>query len=190
MHGIESWTLGFLYMSMGNSHSPTNSFINEWKTAPSGQLCILSPKSYYENRSKSNITYFGVSEIGNTARLHQREYVAEGYSSLYTKFHVIFLSFVSLILILVCWKVVIDRPNVKYRLFQVFEQRTSRCSWNSSKIMCHACGRQSHGNTWCVQMSRNVSCPIECAQCWMFYYWLHLMVCHLKHHRAYLFSHF
>ncbi len=74
---------------------------------------------YYEG-SKGNIIHFGVSKICNTAQLHQCEYVSKDYSNLYSKFCVQLLSFVSLILVLVCWKVVIDPPSVKFALLANF----------------------------------------------------------------------
>ncbi len=69
--------------------------------------------SKYESCSKSNVTHFKVSKIGNNVQSYQCEYVGEGYSSLNTKFYVISLSFASLILDLVCHKVVMEPPNVK-----------------------------------------------------------------------------
>ncbi len=74
----------------------------------------------YEGHLKSNVTHFGVSEIDNTVQPYRCEYVSEGYSRLYTKFYAILLSFVSLTLVLVCQKVVIEPPCVKYRLLTCF----------------------------------------------------------------------
>ncbi len=74
----------------------------------------------YEYHLKGNITHFGVSEIGNTVQLHWHEYVSKGYLRLYTNFCVISLIFVLLIRVLVCQKVVIDPPVVRYVLLSSF----------------------------------------------------------------------
>ncbi len=37
----------------------------------------------YECCSKSNVTHFGISEIGNTVQPHRYGYASEGYKSVY-----------------------------------------------------------------------------------------------------------
>ncbi len=80
-----------------------------------------------QGHSKSNVTHLGFSEIGNIAQPQWSEYVSEDHSSLYTKFCVVSLRFESLILILVCWKEVIDLPILKYGLLSSFLNKDQGC---------------------------------------------------------------